>query len=151
MRGLTIVTNPILGWFWLCLWHRKQIGMSVNQFTTTTLKNIDQFHFQWPPCHVSRSPKEVWHKSWCIFTRNRMPRRVYRQHGTDQIVTFDRVTSPSVCLAKLWRPCKETDSEWRVYYGVLCTLPIANEFLASDLGDLSSQPLIMCSIDSYKT
>ena len=27
--------------------------------------------------------------------RNRMPRRVYRQHGTDQIVTFDRVTSPS--------------------------------------------------------
>ena len=27
--------------------------------------------------------------------RNRMPRRVYRQGGTDQIVTFDRVTSPS--------------------------------------------------------
>ena len=30
--------------------------------------------------------------------RNRMPRRVYRQHGTDQIVTFDRVTSPSASL-----------------------------------------------------
>ena len=30
--------------------------------------------------------------------RNRMPRRVYRQQGTDQIVTFDRVTSPSASL-----------------------------------------------------
>ena len=71
--------------------------MSVNQFANNK-KHLSIFTLKWPqgpPCHVEGRLRKFDTKVDAFLPRNRMPRRVYRQGGSDQIVTFDRVTSPS--------------------------------------------------------
>ena len=56
--------------------------------------------------------------------RNRMPRRVYRQGGTDQIVTFDRVTSPSACGCDLANKQTVNDESSALQYNNGVLLPM---------------------------
>ena len=117
MRGLT---NPNIQLVLNMPSASQPIGMSVNQFAN------NKKHLSislWNGLKGLRVMFEGRHRKFdtkvdAFLPRNRMPRRVYRQGGTDQIVTFDRVTSPS---AKTVAVTLQINRQWRMTREVLCS------------------------------